>query len=373
MLQKTRRLSVADPRRDKQTNDEEDLYYHLRTCALEYILGKPGVVTHDREAALQYGVCALREDVGDDDGGDAGAPAQSSSSSSSQKRQRVYRAVLAEPLLVAALVDHAVSKFEQSFLRGSHSHIGFLFEEYLALRAPDFGNCVRRAAIIVSDQVEVYRTELGKPTKRRASLAKKTRDDLETLFGEFTDLDDALRKLESGRLLLEAFQRDWEFLGSTSTRFAVRCNKAGEEVTYLQKFLPQRQSVVIFPSETMGPDLIILLWKDATPLIVLVQAKSEKRYSTPEAICVLEQLYETNRVAGKVARNQHAASFDAVVKQNGGLIARIVVKPLEGAMGKSVVFADEEMLIVLHKNSWEDLIPVLKCGIENLGRFKLAQ
>ena len=56
-----------------------------------------------------------------------------------------------------------------------------------------------------------------------------------------------------------------------------------------------------------------------------------------------------------------------------GVIARIVIKPLEGAIGKSVEFADGEMLIVLHKNSWEGLMPVLKCGIENLGRFKAAQ
>lgn len=44
---------MTHPKRSKQTEVEEDLYYHLRVAAHEFILGKSGPVTRCPEDAHQ--------------------------------------------------------------------------------------------------------------------------------------------------------------------------------------------------------------------------------------------------------------------------------------------------------------------------------
>jgi hypothetical protein len=75
----------------------------------------PEVVSCNPEAALTHCVSTLH-DIGDNL---TIMQSSSSSSSASRKRQKVYRAVLAEPLLVATLVDKVETKFETDVLRGS--------------------------------------------------------------------------------------------------------------------------------------------------------------------------------------------------------------------------------------------------------------
>ena len=81
--------------------------------------------------------------------------------------------MLAEPLLVATLVEDAVLMFEKHILHGSHSPIGFCFEQYLALRAADFSKCIENAFTECIKLVEAHLGEFAKRTQKATPEKQK--------------------------------------------------------------------------------------------------------------------------------------------------------------------------------------------------------
>lgn len=202
------------------------------------------------------------------------------------------------------------------------------------------------------------------------------KNDLASLCEEFQDVEDididkANKVLQDAKVHLDAFNGRGTFVGSTSQRFAERCSEPGKEAVVLEKYLKLEKSIVIFTSEAMGPDLIILLWIDNVPLVILVHSKSGKTASAPQAILSLKQLYETNRKSGKASMNPLAQGFEEVIRKYGGRTALVLVKPMEGVLQQPVqVKRDGKLQVIVHKNSWNTLFPELKEGIENLRKFK---
>jgi len=89
------------------------------------------VPTVDQDVALTYGVWALKDAY------------SGPGSNRDLKRQKKCGHFVVEPLLVAALLEEVENDFEEEELNG-HSEVGYLFEEYLALKVDLFGDCVVR-------------------------------------------------------------------------------------------------------------------------------------------------------------------------------------------------------------------------------------
>lgn len=209
--------------------------------AYKFILGKDPVLTIERDLALTYGVCSLKG-VDDDDRPDHSA-----------KRRKKCGYFVAKPLFVSVLVDGAARKFEEEELDGDAA-VGFMLEEYFALKADEFGRCVANAVQRLGQQLERF-------AGHGNSLDPDTSNIVNVLISsQFDDYDEA-----------DALERE-------------------------------KRSVVIFPGTSMGPDLIIVLWDNRRPLVLLVQSKSGKHSSMPEAVRSLTQLYEEKRAEGKMVK-----------------------------------------------------------------------
>jgi hypothetical protein len=321
MLKKTRGLSVNKPRRRVKTTFAEDLYYRLKKCALNSILGRDfAIAKGDATNALKLGVCALKQ--------------EKETEKTNVKTARVIGSnvkrvefVVGEPLLVQALVKEARAEHEQLYLTGADSYVGDWFEDYLALCASDFGDCIRNAA----------------------------------------------RSLDP---VVKSFDKEWKFCGSLLKRFAEQSFCADEEYKYLHEALKQKKSIVIFPCEAMGPDLIVLLWCKKQPLVILVQARSGKSASTPKAFLTLELLYCQNRKQVQLSAqgqggNSNSQRFLKLLSNFKCLRALVVMKPLEGSLSPYVKQNGSSILeVIVNKDTWKESMPGLEEGIKNLAHFK---
>jgi hypothetical protein len=113
-------------------------------------------------------------------------------------------------------------------------------------------------------------------------------------------------------------------------------------------------------------DLIIVLWADLRPLVTVLQYKSGKKASMPEAVRSLTQFYD--RECQKATNEK----FENVMKIFGCLVALMSVKLLEEGFlaTKACEIVDDQLFVRLDKNLWERLIPGISKGVENLRHFK---
>jgi len=304
---------------------ERDMYFHLRTCAAAYLLGRIITVAEGSALeALRLGLCALRRDVTNKDEGD-----------DQVKRAKVddVSFVIQEPLLIAVLVKDAAQSIEEALVtQTDHSTIGDLFEDILAFRATEFGSCV---------------------TKVAQSLLPST--------------------------AVSLFYREWSFVGFQDEfdfQFARQCREFSEVHSYLQQALSLKQSVVLFPCVLMGPDLIIVLWSDvgtsaarAQPLVIFVQAKSGDDGSTPSAFQSLEQLYTQNRSSTAVADDPRASAIWNTLENFSTLVALVVIKPLSGG-GIDPCVVNGQLRICVDQFKMNTLMPTLSGLAETIRNSK---
>ena len=203
--------------------------------------------------------------------------------------------VVAEPLLVLSFPDPALSVYEQELSNANpRSGVRFALVDYLALRWMTLLGAVQKAS---QEQTLPY-----------AGI---------NFVGQM-----------DGELLC-----------------AERCDEVGQEITYLEEFLRERRSGIIFPT-TRGPDVILFAWDAQTSLVVLVQNESGTRTAASDGAFL---------------------KFEPVLSCH---LARVVFRPLEKSRGSPImVDHDGRMTLVLDKSSWKHYAPNLELGIANLKKF----
>ena len=308
-LFKLRGKAPKAPGNRSKPDPGDDLFSLLRDAALDFVLGHQGVVLMGGLLAVQYGVCSL-------------APCNP------RKRQRYDgNSVIAEPLVIRAFAEPMVEVFERLLLKEkTDSGIGYALEDYLALRCDSILSAVRIAA-----------------TKGTSEL----------------------------NLPCHNFARDWRYRGGEYfPQIVERFVGPGEEMTILQKWLDLKRSGVIMPVTDHGADLIVLAWSQDVPLVVLVQSKSGRAPSTPEALLTLQLPYTTNRTKDSVITSELGTKWEKFLTDRRMLVAQVVFKPLNGSQRKPVAWEKERLIIILDKNSCSELATGLRLGIENLSKFK---
>ena len=361
---------------------------YARERALDFAFGGDGKILDEYLVNLmEIGVCSLKRQSG---GGNV--------------------AVIAEPLVIEALSDFAGVEFEETIEAAS---LGNHFERYVVWHMETIAEFINAELERVKERGELGHGAASAVSSSSSSArSKRRRTDDEggssataAAAGGADEGGSATAAAAGGAAsLLASYFGPWR-LGSREVD-ARRASKAldGDEGGLVKGIMARGSSQAVFPGTKMGPDVIFVLYAPAaeaaassssssaaassssssasssspraSKLVVLVQCRSGKHKSTPDALRTLQDLYAELRTAkssGTIPRQLQPAAeaFGALFKDPDTLLARLVIKPKAASQGEFPRVDGGALELVIDKSNKEGFVlKSMKAGFENIDRVR---